>query len=122
MTVRRITLADWQAEGTVRYGPNIVTWKFKCPSCGLVQSAIDYRAWNTPIRAIDVRLAFSCIGLTIRERNLMLPVVGFMEHSLGYGCEYAGGSFPRVAPLEVVFGISGETGEDAIRPMFGWAD
>lgn len=118
---RRLTLAEWQAEGRARYGDNVALWKFVCPSCGFIQSAMDYRAWNTPVRAIVVRLGFSCIGRTIAELNMKLPVVAFMERHLGYGCNYAGGGLFRINPVEVVFGISGETGEEATRPVFDWA-
>lgn len=119
---RRLTVEAWQLEGAAKYGPNVMLWKFRCPSCGMVQSGMDYRSWNANVREIDVRLAFSCIGRLISERNINLPVVDFMEKSVGYGCNYAGGGLFRVAPLEVVFGINGETGAEAIRPVFDWAD
>lgn len=119
---RRVTLNLWQQEGRARYGNNVALWKFKCPSCGMVQSAMDYRAYNIPIRAIDVRLAFSCLGRSIAELKLPVNVVEFMEANEGYGCNYSGGGLFRIAPLEVVFGIAQETGEEATRPMFDWAD
>lgn len=120
--VRRLTIEEWHAEGRARYGDNVVMWKFRCPSCGFVQSALDYRSWNFNVKEIDLRLAFSCIGRSIAERGLALPIVEFMESHKGYGCNYAGGGLFRIAPVEVVFGISKETGEEAIRPVFDWAD
>lgn len=120
--VRRITLAQWQAEGRERYGDNVAMWKFKCPSCGFVQTGMDYKAYNTPLKNIDLRLAFSCIGRTIEDLGIGLPVVEFGEEHKGYGCNYAGGGLFRIAPTEVLFGIAKESGEDALRPVFDWAD
>lgn len=38
---RRITLAQWVAEGTRRYGKDMRAWAFRCPACGMAQTAHD---------------------------------------------------------------------------------
>lgn len=37
---------QWRNEGTARFGPDTLTWKFKCPSCGRIQSAEDLREFK----------------------------------------------------------------------------
>lgn len=119
---RRIALDAWHVEGRRLYGPNAVKWKFRCPSCGFVQTAEDFRAYNAPIRDIDLRLGFSCIGRTILAACPTAEVVEFMEPNKGFGCNYAGGGLFRINPVEVVYGIVAETQEPGIRETFEWAD
>lgn len=118
----RISLCAWQREGVRRFGSNIATWRFKCPSCGQIQTGDDYRRWGAPIRDIDRRLGFSCIGRTIAEANPSAKVVGFMEPTQGFGCDYAGGGLFRINPLHVIYGLSKKDGEEEIRPTFAFAD
>lgn len=122
MTPKKVNIDVWQGQGRRLFGDNVALWKFRCPSCGHVQSALDYRSYNVPTRAIDLRLGYSCIGVTIKHEHPHLEVVGFMEEDLGYGCTYEGGGEIQIAPTLVVYGISRETKEPAIRPTFAWAD
>jgi len=119
---RRVHLDVWQGEGRRLYGDNVATWKFRCPSCGHVQTAMDFKSYGVPIRSIDTRLAFSCIGRSIAELHPALPVAEMWGTDLGYGCNYAGGGLFRINPTVIVFGIAKETGEEATRPVFDWAD
>ena len=48
MTTIRMTRAEWEAEGKRRFGDDMMTWRFVCPSCGHVQSANDYKAAGAP--------------------------------------------------------------------------
>lgn len=36
------SLQEWKEEAKQRFGENGADWKFKCPSCGNVQSAQDF--------------------------------------------------------------------------------
>lgn len=119
---RRVTLDEWHVEGARRYGPNMVNWKFRCPSCGFVQSAEDWRAYGAPVRDIDRQLAFSCIGRRIQVVCSTADVVGFGDPHRGYGCDYAGGGLFRINPVEVVYGVLKDSGEAGIRETFEWAD
>ena len=59
--MRTITLAEWKAEGTEKFGENMMEWKFECPACGNVQSPEDFMKFKdrgaTPSDAY-----FNCIG------------------------------------------------------------
>lgn len=59
--MRKISLAEWEAEGTEKFGKDMMKWKFECPACGNVQSPEDFRKFKdrgaTPSDAY-----FNCIG------------------------------------------------------------
>src|SRR5689334_5371028 len=61
MSIEQMTYNQWQAEGICRFGINPFDWKFVCPSCGNVQSALDFRTYRnndaTPNSANQV-----CLG------------------------------------------------------------
>ena len=40
------TMNEWKKEAERRFGPNKMNWKFKCPSCGHVQSLKDFKDAN----------------------------------------------------------------------------
>lgn len=111
---RRVTLDEWQAEGRRLFGDNVNAWRFKCPSCGFVQTRQDFLAYGVPVRDVDRRLGFSCIGRSINQTcRGVAVVVGFMEAHVGYGCDYAGGGLFRINPVEVVY-------QDGIHEVFEW--
>jgi hypothetical protein len=59
--VRRMTLQEWSDEGTRRFGPIQMKWKFVCPACGFVQSVEDFRPFKAHGATVeDAR--FNCIG------------------------------------------------------------
>lgn len=119
----RTNLCAWQKRGAKLYGPNVALWKFKCPSCGQIQTGEDWKAAGADIRDIDRMLAFSCIGRQwLRLNGLDYDVVEFMEKTKGKGCNYAGHGLFRVAPLEVVYGTNKATGEPETRLTFDFAD
>lgn len=122
------TREEWLAEGACRFGPDQMDWKFKCPGCGYVASAYDYKAAGAPESAV----AFNCVGRyggTGRR-------TAFGKNCTGPGpCDYTGGGFfplnpvlidgqygyfefaeevPREAAQEAASGVSGpETGKGA---------
>lgn len=55
---RTVTLEEFEAEATARFGDDPLDWKFVCPGCDHVASARDYKKANAPEGAIG----FSCIG------------------------------------------------------------
>jgi len=42
----RYTHADWIAEGTRRFGSNMMDWRFVCPVCGNIASCEDFRVFK----------------------------------------------------------------------------
>ena len=98
--VRLITEAEWIAEGAALFGPDRLTWRFKCPVCGNVYTALDWKAAGAPAAAV----AFSCIGR-------------WQEPEERTGCDYAGGGLFRLNPVRVrdSFGTVHEVFEFAER-------
>lgn len=56
------TLAEWQAEGERLFGPDMLAWKFVCPSCGNVAAIADFKPYRH--MGADANAATcACIGL-----------------------------------------------------------
>jgi len=88
-----ITLKKWEAEGEKRFGPNRMKWQFKCPSCGHVASAEDWKAAG----AKEGEVGFSCIG-----RHIPKAKEAFSKEGKG-PCTYAGGGLFRLNPVRILF-------------------
>lgn len=99
-----MTLEEWQAEGRKRFGPDPTLWQFICPSCGQVQSMLDWVSYGCPARAVDINIAFNCVGTQVRRTYSGAEVVDFMEPTRGYGCVYIGAGLWRVSPVTVTIG------------------
>ena len=88
-----ITYAAWKEEGERRFGPNMMAWRFVCPSCGHVASVLDWKN----VGARETEVAFSCIG-----RHIEGASEAFSKDHNG-PCTYAGGGLFRLNPVTVVF-------------------
>jgi hypothetical protein len=89
MADKRMTLAEWEAEGKRRFGENKMAWRFVCPSCGHVATPADWKAAG----AGPGEVAFSCVGR-------------HMDRAVTLGerpgpCNYAGGGLFRLNPVIV---------------------
>ena len=107
-----LSLDEWQAQGTVLFGPDVDKWRFVCPSCGQVQTRQDWLDLGMNPRQVDQRLAFTCIGRWSRSPD----TVPAFEPSAGAGCMYVGDRGPNISPTVVV--ISTDPLEH--RPTFGY--
>jgi len=96
--------SEWRAEGESRFGDDIKSWKFVCPSCGYVASVQDW------IDAEAERsIAFSCVGRNTGSKKEM-------GDKTGGPCNYAGGGLFQINPVKVEF-------EDGtIASYFAFAD
>lgn len=83
-----MTTAEFMAEGERRFGPDRMTWRFVCPSCGHVQSPQDLKDAGAPETAV----AFSCVGR-------WLPKCQDAFDGKDGPCNYAGGGLFRIAPV-----------------------
>lgn len=101
----RMTAAEWNVEGTRRFGPDQMKWKFVCPVCGHVASIEDWKKVGASIR----EAAFSCIG-----RHIEGSRPAFEKEGKG-PCTYAGGGLFRLNPVEVVDGKK-------VHQMFAFAE
>ena len=87
---RTLTLQEWEAEGTRRFGPDKMDWRFVCPCCGFVASARDYHVAGAP----DTAVAFSCVGRWWAHRR-----EAFERGKSPGPCNYAGGGLFRLNPV-----------------------
>lgn len=85
---RRITHAEWLEEGERLFGPQMRAWRFVCPSCGHVQSAVDAMVRNPSVdlQFLRSRINFSCEG----------------RWTPATGCDWTLGGLFQVHRLEVV--------------------
>lgn len=87
-SVKVIKYKDWMAELKEKFGENPDNWKFKCPSCGHVQSVADFKAIGK-----DPNYAFSnCIG----------RFTGNNDHTGKYGCNYTVNGFISLNKTTVI--------------------
>jgi len=60
-TLKKVPKDEWLAEAKKRFGDDPLNWKFVCPSCGHIQSCVDFRPYKD--KGADPNDAyFSCIG------------------------------------------------------------
>lgn len=84
-----MTLEEWQAEGSRRFGPDPMKWKFVCPSCGHVASVQDWRDAGAGESAV----AFSCVGRWLKGAG----EIGGKKRP----CNYAGGGLFKLNPVKI---------------------
>jgi hypothetical protein len=83
--MRTISISDWRAEGKRRFGEKARFWKFKCVSCGEVQTGQDFlSAGLTPDEVLKV-MGYSCIGRFVPGR----------------GCDWTLGGLLHIHQLEI---------------------
>jgi hypothetical protein len=87
-----MTIEEWRAEGERRFGPDQTKWRFKCPSCGYIATAENWKRAGAPETAV----AFSCVGRWIPTSK------GQLWDKNGGPCNYAGGGLFRLNPLTVI--------------------
>lgn len=107
--VRRLSHAEWVAEGTALFGPAVADWRWVCPVCAYVTSIAEWRDAGAPEGAY----AFSCVGRWLPEAR-----EAFARGPGGRGkgpCNYAGGGLFKLNPVIVRL----PNGED--HQVFEWA-
>lgn len=96
---RVVEHVDWLMEGRKRFGDDMMSWKFVCPSCGYVISVRDWYDLEAPEGAI----AFSCIGRFLRDGDEQSKAYMRTFHHRGGPCGYAGGGLIKLNPVVIVF-------------------
>lgn len=95
---REVTQEEWFAEGEKLYGKDKLKWKFKCPVCGHVASAQDWKDAG----AESGEIAFSCIGRLLEKKADALDTWSKRKDGGDRGpCNYAGGGLFRLNPVTV---------------------
>lgn len=108
---RRLTQAEWLAEGKARFGENTRKWRFVCPICKHVQSmesVLAMREDMTPSEA-EGYVYFSCEGRFAPGSG---KAFGKTVPDPKIGCDYTLGGLFKIARVEVV------TPEARILPVF----
>lgn len=91
------------------FGDNTMKWRFKCPSCGFVASAEDYKAAGAPHQAVG----FSCVGRWIPIG--VIPEFASEKQNSDGPCDYAGNGLFTMNPVLV------QKDDGEIVPMFEFA-
>lgn len=107
--LHHLTHAEWIAEGTALFGPNVEDWRWVCPVCHHITLLADWRSAGAP----DGAFAFSCVGRWLPEAR-----EAFSRGPGGRGvgpCNYAGGGLFKLNPVIVRL----PNGED--HQVFEWA-
>jgi hypothetical protein len=101
---RSLTLAEWRAEGTLRFGhPDARLWRFACPSCGHPQRAKDLIDMGVP--HYERYMAYSCIGrFHLNDPARADEVVASGLPDKGQGCTYSGSEGLAPVLLEISSG------------------
>lgn len=68
------------------FGPDPKLWRFRCVSCGTVQSGADFEALGLSREAWETRVFFACIGRVKGAKR---------------GCDWTLGGLLRIHRLEV---------------------
>lgn len=92
-----ITEPHWLAKGTKLFGPDIKTWRFKCPRCKHVQTINDFLAIGITKEIVNTQIAFSCIGRQANSKS---------------GCDWTLGGLLQIHTLELI------RTNGSIRPIF----
>lgn len=87
---RRMTEAEWNAEGERRFGTDRMKWRFVCPSCGYIASVQEWKDAGAGSGAV----AFSCVGRWLKKCS-----EAFLNN--GGPCNYAGGGLFKINPVLV---------------------
>jgi len=94
-----ISLEEWKKRGEEKFKTSdIKQFKFKCPSCGGIQSAQDFI--DAKIEGASDKFFFSCIGRWVKDR----------------GCDWTLGGFLTIHKTEVT------NSEGKNIPVFEYAD
>jgi hypothetical protein len=94
VTITHMSHAEWNAEGSRRFGADYNKWKFVCPICAHVQAVEDFRQFKDRGATPDSARC-KCIGRYID---------GARQAFGGKGkgpCDYAGYGLFQLSPLRV---------------------
>lgn len=107
----RISHAEWLAEAERRYGRQLRAIRFRCPSCGFLQSGEDFLALPMEVDQVLRVFGYSCIGRWTSGPPVAEAFTG------GPGpCNYTSGGLIGIAPVHVLMDDGTE------RPTFDFAD
>jgi len=94
--VTMLSLDEWRAEATRRFGPDLAAWRFQCPGCGNTQTASDFEGKVAP-GCIENAVTRQCVGRFLPPAEtlpwlapLTAPLLGpSPTRPSGVRCDYA---------------------------------
>jgi len=90
--MRETTEQEFKNEAERRFGKDPMLWAWKCPVCGFVQTAADYKAAGAPESAVG----YSCVGRWIDGSRRAFGGKGVGP------CDYTGGGLFALNPVAVL--------------------
>lgn len=93
----QLTEAELRAEAERRFGKDPMEWKFRCPCCGHIATATQYKAAGAPCGAVG----FSCIGRW--QDKGPGPLFTRKGEKPSCPCNYTGGGPFNFNPQPVLF-------------------
>jgi hypothetical protein len=96
MEKRKYTFKEWIEKGKEIFGTeDRKKWKFRCPSCGFVQSLEDFIKAGTKEEDALGMIGFSCVGRVMQEKGEFLK-------DKKQPCNYAGGGLIGLNPVTII--------------------
>ena len=92
MKVKTISVKEWIEQGEKLFGKDKKKWKFKCPSCGNIQSCEDFEKLG--VEHLENYVYFSCIGRFIKDSKGTI-------YNKEKPCDYTNGGLFCIAKLFV---------------------
>lgn len=98
--VPTVTKEQWLKRGAELFGSDTGTWRFRCPSCGHVQSVVSVQAIDPSLSAESVAgwIYYSCQGRQLDRKH--------------GGCDWTLGGLFRIHKLEVL------EPDGSVQPVF----
>ena len=94
---KKLIYEEWEKIGKRLYGDDKKEWRFKCPSCGFVQTFNDFLKAGATKEDAQGMIGFSCIGRVMDKKEEFLG-----KKKDGKPCNYAGGGLFRINPITII--------------------
>ena len=96
MTEEIMTKDEWMSTGKKLYGDDFMEWKFKCPSCGHIQTVKDFKQFKDKGATPDTA-RFNCIGRYDGHGDVVLG-------TKPGPCNYTAGGLLNLNPIKITDG------------------
>lgn len=103
----------WLEKAIKLYGENAGVWKFKCPCCETVQTAMDFVNAGLSKKDAGTSIAKECIGRYLPKKQKAISEKKIIK---GEPCDYAGYGLFRLNPIEI------EMDDGRMQYAFAFAD
>lgn len=81
--MKKITANEWLREGKRLFGDDMKQWKFKCPSCGHIQTLQDFLDLGFSQDEAEGVFFYSCIGRWMESEGILFNKKSPCNYTLG---------------------------------------